>query len=187
MIFFPYASALVGIFAALANAATVPRASDKCHTIDSGHLTAYIGLNNGGNEAFDLNSDEELTFGSGTAFKAAFQACPESQATSFDSTGRIVVEPISSDKCLTITNPSSSAPYYVQAKKCSSDTKPSAAQTWGYGNDFGNVIFWTGSVACGGTAGLTMKSNGQPKLASGGRVELSCNGTYESFTLTKTE
>jgi hypothetical protein len=32
-------------------------------------------VNNGGNKAFDLNSDEELTFGSGTAFKAAFQVC----------------------------------------------------------------------------------------------------------------
>lgn len=127
-------------------------------------------------------------------------------------TGRIILEPISSNKCLTVTNPSSSGPYYVKAEKCTSNTKPSAAQTWGFGNDFGDVIFYvrlllpehitplnqhsnteltlpfiskTGSQACSGGAGVSMKNNGEPKLASGDRVELSCEGTFESFTLTK--
>jgi hypothetical protein len=57
-------------------------------------------------------------------------------------TGHVVVEPTSSNKCLTVTNPSSSGPYYVTAEKCNSDVNPPAAQIWGYGNDFGNVIFW---------------------------------------------
>lgn len=45
----------------------------------------------------------------------------------------------------------------------------------------------TGSTPCQGGAGVSMKDNGKPKLASGDRVELSCQGTFESFTLTKTK
>jgi len=186
IMFFAYAtSALLGVFAALANAAPASDANTKCHTIDSGYLSAFIGLNNGHNEAFDLNSDKELTFGKGKAIKAVFQACPKIDNVSFNSAGRIVLEPISSNKCLTVTNPSSSGPYYVKAEKCTSNTEPSAAQTWGFGNDFGDVIFYTGSKACDGGAGVSMESNGKPKLASRDRVELSCEGTFESFTLTK--
>jgi hypothetical protein len=62
--------------------------------------------------------------------------------------GRLVVEPTSSNKCLTITNPSSSnGPYFVKSENCTSDTTPSEAELWGYGNDFGNVIFWVSSSA----------------------------------------
>jgi len=183
--FFAYTAALISVFVALADAAALP-ASTKCHTIDSGFLSAFIGLGNGRDEVLDLNSRKELTFGSGNALQAAFQACPKLNNPSFNSAGRIVLEPISSNKCLTVTNPSNSTgPFYVKAEKCTSNTKPSAAQTWGYGNDFGNVIFWTGSKACFDQAGVTMKDNGRPKLASGHRIELSCQGTYESMTLIK--
>jgi hypothetical protein len=91
MMFFAYTTALVTILAALTDAAVVPRASTKCHTINSGYLSAYIGrtwslsplgcininficpVNNGGDKAFDLNSKEQLTFGSGKAVEVAFQ------------------------------------------------------------------------------------------------------------------
>jgi hypothetical protein len=71
-----------------------------------------------------------------TFFKSVFDSIPSSK-------GRIVIDPTSSNDCLTVTNPSDSdGPFYVKSEKCTSDTKPSLAQTWGYGNDFGNVIFW---------------------------------------------
>jgi hypothetical protein len=43
MIFVAYATALVNIFIALANASVMPRSSTKCHEIDSGYLSTYIG------------------------------------------------------------------------------------------------------------------------------------------------
>jgi len=89
--------------------------------------------------------------------------------------------------CLTVTNPSSSStgPYYVKAEACTSDTNPSIAQTWGWGNDFGNVIFWTGGEEWG--AGVNLKDDGTPMLGSRDRIQLVSNGTYESFILTKTQ
>jgi len=193
MLHSPYlALVFVGIFVTIGSAhpTAVPRAgSTKCQTVDSGYLAAFVGINNGSNQVFDLNSKQELTFGSGKPVQVIFQGCTESTPTSFSNTGRIVVEPASSNKCLTVTNPtSSSGPYYVKAEKCSSDTLPSAAQTWGYGFDVGAVIFFTGSKACGGGAGVRLKSDGTPKLGSRKRVELSCSGvSYESLTLTKTK
>lgn len=61
--------------------------------------------------------------------------------------GRIVIvgdnAPDGTPKCFTIINPSASTgPWYAKAAPCTSDTKPSLGQTFGYGNDFGNVIFW---------------------------------------------
>lgn len=40
--FFAYTAALISVFVALADAAALP-ASTKCHTIDSGFLSAFIG------------------------------------------------------------------------------------------------------------------------------------------------
>ncbi|KIM75880.1 hypothetical protein PILCRDRAFT_663281 [Piloderma croceum F 1598] len=181
MIFVAYTIALVSIFTALVNASVIRRSSTTaCHTIGSGYLSAYIGNNPGGNQALDLNSEKELTYQSGSSFEAVFQACPDLP----NSTGFNSVDPTSSNDCLTVTNPSNSTgPFYVKSEKCTSDTKPSIAQTWGYGNDFGNVIFWAGS--CG--AGVTVNSENQPTLGSGNQIELSCNvGSWESMTLTST-
>jgi len=185
MIFVAYSTALVSIFTALANANVMPRSSTECSTIDSGYLSAYIGDDPGGNQALDLNSQNELTYQSGSPVQAVFQKCPDLPSNvNYNFVGRIVIDPTSSDNCLTITNPSDSdGPFYVKSEKCTSDTQPSAAQTWGYGNDFGNVIFWAGS--CG--PGVTTDANGQPQLGSGNQIELSCNvGSWESMTLTST-
>jgi len=185
MIFVAYATALVTIFTGLANASVLPRSSTKCHTIDSGYLSTWVGDKPGGNQALDLNSKKELTYKSGTKVKAVFQACPDlPNSSGFNSLGRIVIDPTSSDDCLTVTNPSNSdGPFYVKSEKCTSDTKPSLAQTWGYGNDFGNVIFWDGS--CG--PGVTVDSKNQLVLGSGNQIELSCDvASWESMTLTST-
>ncbi|KIM78155.1 hypothetical protein PILCRDRAFT_824621 [Piloderma croceum F 1598] len=184
MILVGYFTALISIPIIFANAASVPRASTgKCYTITSGYLSASID-NSADLEALDLNSDEELTLNNGTAVQAAFQACPEAtQNSGYNYTGRLVIEPTSSNKCLTITNLSSSnGPYFVKSENCTSDTTPSEGELWGYGNDFGDVIF--GAGGCG--PGILLKSNGEPKLASRNRLEFSCNGTFESMTLTNT-
>jgi hypothetical protein len=96
MIFVAYATALVSIFTGLANASVLPRSSTKCHTIDSGYLSTWVGgawvirlrLSEwvliylfipdkpGGNQALDLNSKKELTYKSGTKVKAVFQVSP---------------------------------------------------------------------------------------------------------------
>ena len=106
---------------------------------------------NGSNQALDLSSAKELTFGNGAAVHVSFQvitwlsksecgsvtdfASLGMSPTSFSSTGkqiflrklgtcylfplcslkgRLVIQPTSSNQCLTITNPSSSSgPYYV--------------------------------------------------------------------------
>lgn len=190
MMFFANAIAFVTTFNVLAYATTIPQGNSECSAIyaGTGYLSAFIGINNGSNQAFDLNTKEELTFGSGEAVQVIFQACPESTPTSASATGRIVVEPTSSNQCLTITNPSaSSGPYYVKAKKCTSNIIPSAAQTWGFGYDSESIIYYMGGKACSGGAGVSLDSNGMPQLASGKRVELTCSGvSYESFTLTTT-
>jgi len=180
------------IFAAVAYTTAVPRASsNKCHSIDSGYLSTFIFTTpgNGGNEALDLNGNKELTFGNGKAVKVAFQACPELHNVQFDSAGRIVVE--SSNLCLTVTNPSSSSgPYYIKAEECTSNVKPNAAQTWGYGNpDLGKVIYFTGNTACDGGAGVLLKNDDTIELGSRKRIQLTCNHTLtsQSLTLTKTK
>lgn len=82
-----YTTALLSVFIVLANAA--PATNTKCHTIASGYLSAYIGraslaafdwwkltrflVGDGHDEAFDLNSANELTFGKGKAIQAVFQ------------------------------------------------------------------------------------------------------------------
>ncbi|KIM78156.1 hypothetical protein PILCRDRAFT_824622 [Piloderma croceum F 1598] len=165
------------------NAVSVPRASSgKCHTIATGYLSTLTS-DNSGDKQLSLNSAEELTYNSGSVFRAAFQACPEAtQDTEFANTGRLVVEPTSDNKCLTIINPSSSnGPWFVKSKTCTSDTKPSAGELWGRGNDFGNVIFWTGKCE----PGIQLDSNGNIELASRDRIQFSCNGTYESMHLTQ--
>lgn len=60
----------------------------------------------------------------------------------------MLIEPASDNKCLTITNPDVAAPgpWYAEFAECTSNTLPSLAQTFGYGNDFGNVIFWVCSL-----------------------------------------
>jgi hypothetical protein len=84
-----YVVALVTIATAFVNAATVPE-SAACHKVDSsGFFSSFFGSmwlstlpgwveinltpDPGRNQALDLNSNKELTVGSGTAFKAEFQ------------------------------------------------------------------------------------------------------------------
>jgi len=189
--FFAYTIALFSIFVTFASAISVARASTgKCHTIDSGYLAADFGLgSNEGNKALDLNSEKELTYKNGTAVKVAFQACPEAPEVGYHYSGRLAVQPTSSNKCLTITNPSSSiGPYFVKSEKCTSSTKPSVGQLWGYGDDFGNVIFWGGG-GCNPGILVNLTGNDEPELASRNRLQFTCHvyASFESLAITKTK
>ena len=50
-----------------------------------------------------------------------------------------------------------------------------------------NWQFYFSSKAGGCGPGILIKSNDEPKLASRNRLQFSCNGTFESMTLTKTK
>jgi hypothetical protein len=115
-----------------------------------------------------LNANKELTLGDGHTFRAAFQVIIESPSkelaeliglslfqscpalghfdTEFNSYGRVAILPLSSNQCLTVK--SSSDPTTLQVTTCSSDTTPSAAQQFGFGNDFGDVIFAVCNFLC---------------------------------------
>lgn len=62
--------------------------------------------------------------------------------------GRILIDgDYASDgtqKCMTIDNASNQhGPWYAKAEPCTSDTKPSIAQTFGYGNyEDGYIYYW---------------------------------------------
>jgi hypothetical protein len=97
MMLFAHAIALASISIMFANAVSVPRASSgKCHTIATGYLSTLISgkwllvllafmridflfPDNSGDKQLSLNSAEELTYNSGTVFRAAFQVSPRSR------------------------------------------------------------------------------------------------------------
>jgi len=180
--FFTNVIAVAGAFAVLANAASMPRAT-KCVQVESGFLETFIGA---GDQALSLDSAKELTFGNGTPVKAIFQNCPATPNSQYQFNGRLVIQPASSNQCLTIINPSAaSGPYFTRSAACTSDTTPSAAQLFGYGNDFGNVIFASGTAECGqGGAGLIVNdTDGSLILASRQRVQFGCSVSWQSMQL----
>jgi len=179
---FKYSTILVfSIVAALeVHASALPR--NNCHTIDSGSIAALImGTTN---QVLDLNSQKALIWGSGRAVNAEFQACPKLGSTvGFEWTGRIIIT--ESDNCLTVINPSGGPPYFVSAKKCSSSTKPSSAQTWAYGNHLGDNIFYVGNPQCRSGAGVSLNANQIPITPPNSQIELSCglSASIEPLTL----
>ncbi|KZV91561.1 hypothetical protein EXIGLDRAFT_837037 [Exidia glandulosa HHB12029] len=192
----------LSLFAATVAAAAVSSdatSTKPCFTVKSGYFSGFT------NETIHFGLDEhhrlvKADTGVVKQFKINFQACPAlggyyPNVPSY--LGRIVLQTssfVSSNTCLTIQSPiSDDGPWTAQAQKCGDATKPSAAQKWVYGSDFGGTIFWAGSKECGNSdlgAGYESHTgnDSQPVITTGTHlIQLRCEPTksydLESFSL----
>ncbi|KZP28735.1 hypothetical protein FIBSPDRAFT_1039469 [Athelia psychrophila] len=160
--------------------------SDACTIKQVGFFQA-LGTN------VSLNANQELITGDSLPFIVSYQACPSApQNIDFDSVGRIVAQIAgqSTEKCLTIADGSAATgPYTAKLETCTSDSNPSSAQLWGYGNDFGDVIFALGTNQCA-SGGAGFYSDPGAQGADGSLVRIGCPDTvgssYGSFNVNST-
>jgi len=193
---FKYSTILVfGIFAALkVHASVLPRAHE-CFTIDSAKVAALVGptIATVKDQVLELDSSssKNLILSGGMVAKAEFQSCPKlSPSTSFERTGRLKIT--GTDDCLTV-KPVTGSPqtWTVFVAECAINDKPSPEQTWVYGNNMGNNIFYVGSTTstsftCTSGAGVWLQPGNQPKTVGTSEIQLICNpatGTMEPLTL----
>jgi len=171
-------------FAALAKSAAIARA-DACTIEQVGFFGVF-------NANLSINANQELIIGNSKPLFAAYEKCPSApQNVDFASTGRIVAQLAgeSTAQCLTIVNGTATAgPYTAKLETCTSDSDPSSAQLWGYGNDFGNVIFSLGTAQCGtdGVAGGAGFNNDQGPDGSLALIGCPDTESYESFDIDST-
>ncbi|KAG8956176.1 hypothetical protein FRC04_004252 [Tulasnella sp. 424] len=196
-----FLSAVIAFIAATtatgASAAVVPRASNKCYTVHKGYLATYPGEHPTKFVPVGLNSKKQVTYGGGDSWlQVEFQTCPKlpEQAPNLDMyKGRIIVSGVSSNangtatatNCVTVSNPTAPAkgPFFLEVKKCASDTNPPASQRWEYGNDFGDVVFWTGTSK-NDEVGYTDDNESNPVTENGTRrIELGCAVSCSSFSI----
>ncbi|KAG8958027.1 hypothetical protein FRC00_003134 [Tulasnella sp. 408] len=174
---------LLAFFAAAVTSAAVSRASSKCHTVHIGYLATFPGDNPSKWIAVGLNKKNQVTYGAGDPlFKVEFQACPklpEQKPSIDDYKGRIIVS--GSSNCVTVSNPTGSAPFFLEVKNCGDDVTPPTSQRWEWGNDFGAVVFWRGNSG-EDEIGYTIDDKSNPITESGShRIELGCDQSCSSF------
>jgi len=188
---FKYSTILVfGIFAALkVHASVLPRAHE-CFTIESGKLAALVGgpTVTGIDTVLDLDGSKNLIQPgagvSGKVVKAEFQACPKLgfSPAGLEHLGRLKIT--GTDNCLAVT-PATGPPWTVTVKKCTSNNNPSTSQTWGYGDNLGNNIFYAGSPSsaiCPSGPGVLL-TGVNPNLSAGNTIQLACSSSIEPLTL----
>ncbi|KAG9043564.1 hypothetical protein FS837_009387 [Tulasnella sp. UAMH 9824] len=174
---------LLALFAAAVSSASVPRASSKCHTVHTGYLAIFTEDDPSKWIAVGLNKKKQVTYGAGDPlFKVEYQACPklpEQKPSIDDYEGRIIVS--GSSNCLTVSNPSGSAPFFLEVKKCGDNVIPPISQRWEWGNDFGAVVYWRGTSG-EEEIGYTIDGQDNPVTESGThRIELGCDQSCASF------
>ncbi|KAG8935270.1 hypothetical protein FRC00_011217 [Tulasnella sp. 408] len=165
-----------------------PADSQTCYTVHSGYFAVHP--NYGQNKGVTLNSNNQVVYGDpGTPIQVDFQACPTLLGNWPNEDiyiGRILV----GTDCLKIDNPDSATePYFASVGACSSDTTPTAGETWSYGtSDDRGVVYWRGDLDGYGHVGYIPVDNaGTPKVTTDTHLlEVGCDHECINFSIVTT-
>jgi len=186
-------------------AAVSSRQAQGCNTIATGFLETFVFVDGaGGDMPLTLNNDLFVTFNDGNDFQFAFQECSglANVPSGFNSNGQLILLSTSQADpnppfCVTMLNATDNVAghFIADVVQCASDAagNPIATQQFGFGNDFGDVIFPIGLSCEAGILSDPSEPTGDDQLLldAENRIVFGCLGntpgsSIQSMTLTST-